>query len=129
MSEPSITRIEIDQDRCISSGRCVADEPSLFAFDVDELATVVGSVAAHTTDRLILPGFTVSCTRGSEVVTQVRPAMDLTITTGPYGYVSLRQLPEPATVSGSFSGSLSGYFMLDYLPSPRRPMTNEPSMA
>jgi ferredoxin len=34
-------RIEIDQDLCISSARCVNDEPSVFAFDDDELATVI----------------------------------------------------------------------------------------
>jgi ferredoxin len=34
--------IEIDQDLCISSGKCVSDEPGVFAFDDDELATVVG---------------------------------------------------------------------------------------
>ncbi len=53
MSQPLIARIEIDQDRCISSGRCVADEPSLFAFDDDELATVIGSASEHAADRLI----------------------------------------------------------------------------
>lgn len=53
MNEPSIARIEIDQDRCISSGRCVADEPDLFAFDDDELATVIGSAADRPATRLI----------------------------------------------------------------------------
>ena len=53
MGQPLIARIEIDRDRCISSGRCVADEPSLFTFDDDELATVIGSAVEHTADRLI----------------------------------------------------------------------------
>jgi ferredoxin len=34
-------RIAIDQELCVSSGRCVAEEPSLFSFDDDELAAVV----------------------------------------------------------------------------------------
>ncbi len=33
--------VEVDQDLCISSGRCVSDMPSVFAFDDDQLATVV----------------------------------------------------------------------------------------
>lgn len=31
-------RPEVDPDLCLSSGRCVADHPSAFAFDDDELA-------------------------------------------------------------------------------------------
>ena len=34
-------RIEIDRELCISSGKCVGDEPSVFAFDDDELAVVI----------------------------------------------------------------------------------------
>ncbi len=33
-------RIRLDVDDCMSSGKCVADYPSTFAFDEDELATV-----------------------------------------------------------------------------------------
>ncbi len=33
-------RIRIEVDDCMSSGKCVADYPSAFAFDEDELATV-----------------------------------------------------------------------------------------
>lgn len=33
-------RAEVDKDVCISSGRCVADEPSVFRFDDDELSEV-----------------------------------------------------------------------------------------
>lgn len=33
-------RIEIDLDECMSSGKCVADYPTLFDFDEDELALV-----------------------------------------------------------------------------------------
>ena len=31
-------RIEIDQDECMSSGKCVADHPDGFDFDDEELA-------------------------------------------------------------------------------------------
>ncbi len=34
-------RIEIDQSLCLSSGKCVADAPHVFAFDDDEIATVI----------------------------------------------------------------------------------------
>lgn len=34
-------RVEIDQELCISSGKCVGDEPTVFAFDDDELAKVI----------------------------------------------------------------------------------------
>jgi ferredoxin len=32
--------VEIDQDACVSSGKCVASAGELFAFDDQELATV-----------------------------------------------------------------------------------------
>ena len=31
-------RIDIDQEECMSYGKCVADQPDAFAFDDDELA-------------------------------------------------------------------------------------------
>jgi ferredoxin len=34
-------RVEIDQELCISSGKCVGDEPAVFGFDDDELAVVI----------------------------------------------------------------------------------------
>jgi ferredoxin len=34
-------RIEVDPDVCMSSGRCVADAPSLFRFDDDEIAELI----------------------------------------------------------------------------------------
>ena len=34
-------RLSIDTDSCLSSGRCVADLPSVFRFDDDELAELV----------------------------------------------------------------------------------------
>jgi len=33
-------RLSLDVDDCMSSGKCVADYPSAFAFDQDELATI-----------------------------------------------------------------------------------------
>ncbi len=46
-------RVEIDQDECMSSGRCVADFPETFGFDDDELA-VVRPEAAGLDDRQLL---------------------------------------------------------------------------
>ncbi len=34
-------RVELDQDLCVSSGKCVGDLPAVFAFDADQLAIVV----------------------------------------------------------------------------------------
>lgn len=42
-------RVEIDQELCISSGKCVGDEPTVFAFDDDELAIVID--ADHGLDK------------------------------------------------------------------------------
>lgn len=33
-------RVVIDQDECVSAGKCVATAPGYFRFDDDELATV-----------------------------------------------------------------------------------------
>jgi ferredoxin len=33
-------RIEINLDECMSSGKCVADHPTVFDFDAEELAMV-----------------------------------------------------------------------------------------
>lgn len=46
-------RVEIDQDECMSVGRCVADFPSSFGFDDDELATVLPT-ASELSDRDLL---------------------------------------------------------------------------
>ena len=46
-------RVEIDQDECMSSGRCVADYPAAFAFDDDELATVLPTVGNLTDQQLL----------------------------------------------------------------------------
>lgn len=34
-------RLSIDNDICLSSGRCVADLPGVFRFDADELAELI----------------------------------------------------------------------------------------
>ena len=46
-------RAEIDKERCISSGRCVGDEPSAFRFDTDELAETLPGVSTMDEQRLI----------------------------------------------------------------------------
>ena len=46
-------RVEIDQEECMSSGRCVADYPAAFAFDDDELATVLPTVGNLTDQHLL----------------------------------------------------------------------------
>ncbi|MCY3925815.1 MAG: ferredoxin [bacterium] len=46
-------RVEIDQDECMSVGRCVADFPAGFAFDDDELATVLPSAAELSDSQLL----------------------------------------------------------------------------
>lgn len=43
----------VDQDLCLSSGKCVADAPGVFTFDEDELAEVTGDPADLGADRLI----------------------------------------------------------------------------
>lgn len=37
----------------MSSGRCVADEPSMFAFGTDELAEAIGDPSIVDSERLI----------------------------------------------------------------------------
>ena len=44
--------VEVLKDRCISTGNCVADAPSVFGFDADGLAEVVGDPAALAIDEL-----------------------------------------------------------------------------
>jgi ferredoxin len=45
-------RVKIDQELCMSSGRCLADIPEAFAFDDDELAFVLPAAASVGLDRL-----------------------------------------------------------------------------
>ncbi|CAB4871874.1 unannotated protein [freshwater metagenome] len=46
-------RVEVDQDLCISSGKCISDLPTVFAFDDDQLATVINTDPAIA-DALLL---------------------------------------------------------------------------
>ena len=45
--------VEIDQESCISSGKCVGDEPTIFAFDDEELAVVVDPDHGLDAERLV----------------------------------------------------------------------------
>ncbi|MEC8767635.1 MAG: ferredoxin, partial [Actinomycetota bacterium] len=42
-------RIEIETEDCMSSGKCVADYPEVFAFDEEELAAILPN--AELTDK------------------------------------------------------------------------------
>ena len=46
-------RVTIDQDECMSVGRCVADFPAGFGFDDDELATVLATVGELSDQQLL----------------------------------------------------------------------------
>jgi len=45
-------RAQVDKDVCISSGRCVADAPSVFRFDEDELSEVVAGAPPLADEQL-----------------------------------------------------------------------------
>jgi len=45
--------VRIDQDLCMSSGRCVADAPSVFRFDRDELAEIIADPEVLEDERLL----------------------------------------------------------------------------
>lgn len=45
-------KVEVNQDFCISSGKCVADEPTVFQFDEDEVAEPTGTTAGIDQARL-----------------------------------------------------------------------------
>ena len=46
--------VTIDKERCVSAGRCIADEPSAFGFDADELAEVLPGASELSVERLIV---------------------------------------------------------------------------
>ena len=59
--------VSIDKERCVSSGRCMADEPTAFGFDADELADVLGGASALSAERLVViarrcPGLAIEVT-------------------------------------------------------------------
>ncbi len=46
-------KVRVDRDDCISSGKCVADNPGAFGFDDDDLAVVLPGAASLSDERLI----------------------------------------------------------------------------
>jgi ferredoxin len=46
-------QVRIQRDECISSGKCVADNPSAFGFDDDDLAVVLPGAESLNDERLI----------------------------------------------------------------------------
>jgi ferredoxin len=51
-------RAEVDEDICISSGKCVADAPGAFEFDDDEIAHATALASELDRDRLVHIGRT-----------------------------------------------------------------------
>ena len=49
-----MARVTIDKDRCVSAGRCIADEPGAFGFDDDELVSLMPGVELLSLERLIV---------------------------------------------------------------------------
>ena len=49
-----MARVSIDKDRCVSAGRCIADEPGAFGFDDDELVSLMPGVESLSIERLIV---------------------------------------------------------------------------
>ena len=46
-------RVSVDKDVCISSGKCVADAPSAFTFDDDEVAQPTPGATALPASKLL----------------------------------------------------------------------------
>ncbi len=46
-------RVEVDAEECVSSGKCVADNPSAFGFDDDELAVLLPGAGDLDDERLL----------------------------------------------------------------------------
>lgn len=46
-------RAEVDQDVCLSSGKCVADAPSAFEFDDEEIAHSIDGARSLDGERLM----------------------------------------------------------------------------
>jgi cytochrome P450/ferredoxin len=53
VAEQPRLEVTVDAELCISSGKCVADEPTAFAFDDDEIATVTPGAASLPHLRLL----------------------------------------------------------------------------
>ena len=52
MSERPV--VTIDKERCVSAGRCIADESLAFGFDENELAEVLPGAERLSVERLIV---------------------------------------------------------------------------
>jgi ferredoxin len=64
---------EIDKDVCMSSGRCVLDEPEAFRFDGDQLAEPTSAAAELPEDRMLAvvracPSGAIRLCRGDDAV-------------------------------------------------------------
>ena len=68
-------RITVDQDVCLSSGKCVADAPDLFRFDVDEIAERVPGAAEPSDDRIL--DLARNCPSGALVVTDAATGSEI----------------------------------------------------
>ncbi len=51
-----VLRAEVDENTCISSGKCVADAPESFVFDDDEIAHAIDGAQGLDRERLIAIG-------------------------------------------------------------------------
>lgn len=65
--------VTVDQDECVSAGKCVASAPGFFVFDDDEIATVDGSGPRPDDDALLriartCPSGAIRLTRDGEPV-------------------------------------------------------------
>ncbi len=60
-------RVEIDIDECISAGKCVADNPTAFGFDDDELARILPGAAELDDSRLLTAAASVPVERNPVV--------------------------------------------------------------
>jgi ferredoxin len=49
-----MVHVRVDQEKCVSAGRCVADEPAAFGFDADELATLLPGATELSAERMIV---------------------------------------------------------------------------
>jgi ferredoxin len=70
-------RITVDQDVCLSSGKCVADAPDLFRFDDDEIAEPVPGALPPSDDRIL--DLARACPSGALVVTDAETGAEIDV--------------------------------------------------
>lgn len=70
-----MVRAEVDQDTCMSSGKCVADAPGAFEFDADEISHAVDG--ASSLDRAALIAIARTCPSGAITLYQDGEPLDL----------------------------------------------------